>query len=145
MVSSVVRHEIAEWERVHNQMVHDIELLRDEKRNVSDDLEILRFQRDEQRREWELEREEHEKRRRGYVPFWGQARLLTAQCPSDRFRRYDARMYNLLVEDDWFAACMKEPIVIAGRTLPSPRSCINHVRLLVRSAESFITLFFSGT
>jgi len=126
MVSSAVRHEIAEWERVHDQMVRDIELLRDEKRKVSDDLAILRFQRDEQRREWELEQEEHEKRRRGHVPFWGQARLLTAQCPSDRFRRYDARMYNLLVEDDWFAACMKEPIKIAGRTLHSPRSCINH-------------------
>jgi hypothetical protein len=128
MVSVAVRHEIAEWERVHDDMLRDIAHLREEKREISDDIEILRIQRDEQRREWELEREENEKRRRGHMPFWGQPQLLTAQCPSDRFRRYETRMYNLLVEDDWYGACMKVPITIAGRELTSPRSCINHVR-----------------
>jgi hypothetical protein len=126
MVSSAVRHELAEWERVHDEMLRDIGRLREEKREISDDIEILRIQRDVQRREWELEREDNEKRRRGHMPFWGEARLLTAQCPRDRFRRYEARMYNLLAEDDWFAACMKEPIKIAGQTLGAPRSCINH-------------------
>jgi len=81
--------------------------------------------RDELRREWEIEREEHEKRRRGHMPFWGKAQLLTAQCPSDRFRLYEAPMHNLLVEDNWYEACMKEPIEIAGRRLTSPNSCDN--------------------
>jgi hypothetical protein len=144
MVSAAVRHEITEWERVHDEMLLDIARLREEKRDISDDVEILRIQRDEQRREWELEREENEKRRRGHMPFWGQARLMTAQCPTDRFRRYEARMYNLLVEDDWYAACMKEPIKVAGRTLTSPRSCINHVRPLTHSGEPF-TNFISGS
>jgi hypothetical protein len=143
MVSSAVRHELAEWERVHDEMLRDIGRLREEKREISDDIEILRIQRDVQRREWELEREDNEKRRRGHMPFWGEARLLTAQCPRDRFRRYEARMYNLLAEDDWFAACMKEPIKIAGQTLGAPRSCINHVRHLTNSDEHFVT-FFQG-
>ena len=143
MVSAGVRHEIAEWERVREEELRDIARLREEKRDLSDDLEILRIQRDEQRREWELEKEENEKRRHGHLPFWGEARLRTAHCPSDRFRRYEARMYNLLVEDDWYAACMKESIKIAGRTLTSPRSCINHVRPLTHLNELFIN-FIQG-
>jgi hypothetical protein len=127
MVSKAVRNEMIEWERVHDQMLRDIGRLREEKIEILDEVQKLRADRDEQRREWELEREEQEKRRRGHMPFWGGARLLTAQCPSDRFRRYEARMYNLLVEDDWYEACLKEPIEIAGRKL-SPNSCINQVR-----------------
>ncbi|KAH9999950.1 hypothetical protein BJV77DRAFT_1064100 [Russula vinacea] len=125
MLSSAVRNEMVEWERIHDGMVRDIGRLRKEKGEILDEVQQLRIDRDEQRREWELEREENEKRRRGHVPFWGEARLLNEQCPSDRFRRYEARMYNLLVEDDWFAACMKEPIHIAGRTPNSPQSCVN--------------------
>jgi len=125
MVSNAVRNEITEWERVHDEMLRDIGRLREEKREILDDVLQLRADRDEQRREWELEREEHEKRRREHRPFWGEARLLTAQCPSDRFRRYEAPMYNLLVEDDWFGECMKESIDIAGRRLTVPNSCIN--------------------
>jgi len=143
MVSAAVRHEITEWEHVHDEMLRDITRLREEKRDISDDIEILRIQRDEQRREWELEREKNEERRRGHMPFWGQARLVTAQCPTDRFRRYEARMYNLLVEDDWYAVCMKESIKIAGRTLTSPRSCINQVRPFAHSDEPFIN-FIQG-
>jgi hypothetical protein len=71
------------------------------------------------------------------MPFWGKARLMTAQCPSDHFRRYEARMYNLLAEDDWYAVCMNKPITIAGRTFTSPRSCINLVRSFTRSDESY--------
>jgi hypothetical protein len=125
MVSNAVRNEMIEWERVHDQMLRDIGRLRTEKIEILDEVQKLRADRDEQRLEWELEREEQEKRRRGHMPFWGEARLLTAQCPSDRFRRYEARMYNLLVEDDWYKACMKEPIEIAGRRLTSSNSCIN--------------------
>jgi len=124
-VSNAVRNEMTEWERVRDEMLRDIGRLRKEKIEILDEVQKLRADRDEQRHEWELEREEHEERRRGHVPFWGEARLLTAQCPSDRFRRYEARMYNLLVEDDWFEACMKKPIEISGRNLPSPHSCIN--------------------
>jgi hypothetical protein len=124
MVSSAVRNEMVEWERVHERMLRDIGRLREEEREILDDLQQLRADRDEKHREWDLEREEHEKRRQGHMPFWGEARLLTAQCPTDRFRRYEARMYNLLVEDDWYEACMKEPIEIAGRTLTSHK-CIN--------------------
>lgn len=127
MVSNAVRNEMIEWERVHDQMLRDIGRLRKEKSEILDEVQQLRADRDEQRREWEHEREEHEKRRRGHLPFWGEAQLLTAQCPNDRFRRYEARMHNLLVEDDWYGACMKEPIKIAGRTLTSPVSCINRV------------------
>jgi hypothetical protein len=133
MVSNTVRKEMIEWERVHDDMVRDIGKLREEKREILDEVQQLRADRDEQRREWELEREEQEKRRRGHMPFWGEARLLTAQCPSDRFRHYEAPMYNLLVEDDWYEACMNEPIDIAGRRLISPNSCINRVRPLTLS------------
>lgn len=139
MVSNAVRKEMIEWERVHDQMLRDIGKLREEKREILDEVRQLRADRDEQRREWELEREEHEKRRRGHTPFWGEPQLLTAQCPSDRFRRYEARMYNLLVEDDWYEACMKESIDIAGRRLISPISCINRVRPLILSGELFLT------
>lgn len=128
IVSSAVRHEMIEWERVHDEMIRDIGRLRVEKMDILDEVQQLRFERDEKRREWELEREEHEERRRGHAPFWGEARLLNEQCPRDRHRRYEARMYNLLVEDDWYAACMRETIHIAGRTLSSPQSCINRVR-----------------
>jgi len=140
MVSSAVQNEVVEWERVHERMLRDIGRLREEKRDILDEVQQLRADRDEKRREWELEREEHEKRRRGHMPFWGEARLLTAQCPTDRFRRYEARMYNLLVEDDWYEACMKEPIEIAGRTLTSQK-CINRVRPLASalSCELFLT------
>jgi hypothetical protein len=139
MVSSAVQNEMIEWERVHNRMLRDIGRLREEKREILDEVQQLRADRDEQRREWELEREEHEKRRRGHMPFWGEAQLLTAQCPSDRYRRYEARMYNLLVEDDWYKACSNEPIEIAGRRLTSPISCINRVRPLILSGEPFLT------
>ncbi|KAI9513324.1 hypothetical protein F5148DRAFT_293659 [Russula earlei] len=125
MVSMAVRHEIAEWQRVRNEMLIDIRRLGNERRVASDDLQQLQIERDEKRREWELEREENEKRRRGHVPFWGEARLLNGQCPRDRFRRYEARMYNLLVEDDWYAACMKEPLKIAGREFAAPSTCVN--------------------
>ena len=128
IVSSAVRHEMIEWERVHDEMVRDIGKLRVEKMEILDEVLQLRAERDEKRREWELEREEHDERRRGHAPFWGEARLLNEQCPSDRHRRYEARMYNLLVEDDWFEACKGESIQIAGRTLSSPQSCINRVR-----------------
>src|SRR5258708_34788975 len=69
-------------------MIRDFGRLRENKRDVLDEIQQLRADRDEQRRELELERERYEKRRRGYEPFWGQARLLPAQCPIDRFRRY---------------------------------------------------------
>jgi hypothetical protein len=128
-----------EWERVHDQMLRDIGRLREEKMEILDDVQRLRADRDEQRREWELEREEQEKRLRGHMPFWGEAQLLNAQCPSDRFRRYEARMYNLLVEDDWYEACMNGPIEIAGRRLSSPNSCINRVRPLTLPGELFLT------
>ncbi|KAI0254775.1 hypothetical protein BJV78DRAFT_877074 [Lactifluus subvellereus] len=80
----------------------------------------------DERREWERERETNEPKRRGHVPFWGTARLLTAECPEDRIRQYDASMHNLLVEDDWYAACMNTAIDIAGRRLASPRTCMNY-------------------
>jgi hypothetical protein len=184
IVSVAVQLEIAEWGRVHDQMVQDIGRLREEKSEISVDVEHIWTQRNQQRQEWELEsnqrdqqrreweaeryrdrkerelerirerrkweqerneqrrkwereREEIEKRRRDHMPFWGEARLMTAQCPSDRFRRYEARMYNLLVEDDWYTACMNEPIKIAGRTFTSPHSCINRVRSFIHSDESF--------
>lgn len=128
MASAAVRREIARWNRAHEHMVHDIEQLREEKRNLSDDIEALPIERDEKRREWELQREEDEKRRRGHVPFWGKPRRLSEWCPKDRFRRYEARMYNLLVEDDWYAACKRKPILIDGhmRRAESARKCINH-------------------
>lgn len=128
MVYNAVRYEKIEWERVRDEMTRDIARLRGEKVDILDEVQQLRVERNEKRREWELEREEHEKRRRGHVPFWGQAQLINEQCPANRFRQYEARMYNLLVEDDWYAACMKEPIQIAGRNLTSPQSCINRVR-----------------
>ena len=140
MVSNAVRNEMIEWERVHDEMLRDIGRLREERRNILDEVQRLRADRDEQRREWEHEREEHEKRRRDHMPFWGEARLITAQCPSDRFRRYEARMYNLLVEDDWYEACINEPIDIAGRRLTSPNSCINRVcplTILRRTLSNF--------
>ena len=130
-VSNAIRFEMIEWERVRDEMLRDIGRLRKERVEILDEVQKLRADRDEQRHQWELEREEQEERRRGHVPFWGEARLLTAQCPSDRFRRYEARMYNLLVEDDWFEACMRNPIEIAGRNLPSPHSCINRVSPLI--------------
>jgi hypothetical protein len=139
MVSNAVRNEMVEWERVHDQMLRDIGRLREEKLEILDEVQQLGADRDRQRREWEFEREEQEKRRRGHMPFWGEAQLLTAHCPSDRFRRYEARMYNLLVEDDWYEACMKEPTEIAGRSLTSPNSCINRVRPLTLSGEPFLT------
>jgi hypothetical protein len=139
MMSNAVRNEIVEWERVHDDMLRDIGRLREEKREILDEVQQLRADRDEQRRDWELEREETEKRRHGHMPFWGEAQLLTAQCPSDRFRHYEARMYNLLVEDDWYEACMKETIEIAGRRLTSPNSCINRVRYLILSSKLFPT------
>jgi hypothetical protein len=139
MVSHAVQQEMIEWERVHDEMLRDIRGLREEKREILDEVLQLRADRDEQRRAWELEREEHEKRRRGHLPFWGEPRLITAQCPSDRFRHYEARMYNLLLEDDWERACMKEPIEIAGRKLSSPSFCTNEVRPPTLSGELFLT------
>jgi len=137
MVSSAIRHDIIEWQHMRDEIQVDIRWLTHERALVSDDLQQLQIERDGKRLEWELEREENEKRRRGHVPFWGQARLLNGQCPPDRHRRYEARMYNLLVEDDWYAACMKEPIKIAGRNLVSPNSCINLVRPFALSDELF--------
>lgn len=138
MASAAVKYEMAEWGRIHGEMVRDIARLRVEKNGISDDLEQLRVERDEQRREWELEREENEKRRRGHVPFWGPPRLLTGQCPKDRIRRYEARMYNLLVEDDWHAACMREHVQIPGRGNVLARTCVNQVHPLALSDELFI-------
>lgn len=131
MVSNAVGHEMVEWERVHDEVGR----LREEKREILDEVRQLRADRDEQRCEWELEREEHEKRRRGHLPFWGEPQLKTAECPSNRFRLYEARMYNLLVEDDWDKACRKVPIDIAGRRLTSPDSCINKVRPLTLHSQ----------
>ena len=138
MVSKAVRNEMIEWERAHKQMLRDIGKLREEKLEILNEVKQLRADRDEQRRAWELERVKQEKRRHGHVPFWGEAQLLPAQCPSER--RYKARMYNLLVEDDWHKACMKESIEIAGQRFTSPNSCINQVRPLTPSGEPFLTL-----
>jgi hypothetical protein len=139
VLSAAVKAEMAEWQRLHDEMKRDISHLQEEKRVVLDELQQLQLERDEQRREWEREREANEKRRRGHVPFWGEARLLTAQCPRDRIRQYDARMYNLLVEDDWYAACMKTSKDIAGHSFTSPHSCLNYVRPMRLQSESFIT------
>ena len=114
VLSVAVKRELTEWQRVR------------------DDIQHLRIQREEERQEWEREREE---RRRGRMPFWGEARLLTEECPEDHIRQYDAPMYNLLVEDDWYAACMNTTTDIAGRRL-APRTCTNYVcsmRLLMNA------------
>ena len=145
IMSTAIQLEMKEWERMHERILLDIEKSREEKRVITDEIQLLQVEfrekkravtdelqqlqadRDDTRRKWENEREANEQRRRGHVPFWGEARLITTVCPKDRFRRYDARMYNLLVEDDWYARCMNERIDIAGRTFASPHSCINHV------------------
>ena len=127
ILSVAVELETEEWQRVHKEMVLDIGKLREEKRNITNEVQELRFERDAMRRKWESEREANEQRRRGHLPFWGEPQLMTAQCPKDRFRRYKARMYNLLVEDDWYDRCMNEPTQIAGRSFTSPGSCINYV------------------
>ncbi|KAH9045328.1 hypothetical protein EDB85DRAFT_1906067 [Lactarius pseudohatsudake] len=126
IMSVAIELETEEWQRLHKQMVLDIGELRAEKRNITDEVQLLRYERDAMRRRWENEREANEQRRRGHLPFWGEPRLTTAQCPKDRFRRYEARMYNLLVEDDWYVRCMNEPVQIAGRRFTSPGSCINY-------------------
>jgi hypothetical protein len=138
-LSAAVKSEMAEWRRVHHEMEVDIGQLLEKRRVVLDDLEQLKLQRDQQRQEWEREREENEKRRRGHVPFWGEASLITAQCPEDGIRRYDARMHNLLVEDNWNAACMNTPMNIPGHTFASPHSCLHHVRPMHIENESFLT------
>ncbi|KAH9977705.1 hypothetical protein BGW80DRAFT_1455877 [Lactifluus volemus] len=125
-MSAAINSEMTEWRRVHKEIERDIRQLRVEKSIVLDDLHQLQLQREEQRREWEREREAMEERRRGHVPFWGEARLLSTQCPGDRVRQYDAPMYNLLVEDDWHGMCMNTSMTVAGRTLASPHSCINY-------------------
>jgi hypothetical protein len=127
VMSAAINSEMTEWRRVHKEIERDIRQLRVEKGIVLDDLHQLQLQREEQRREWEREREAMEERRRGHVPFWGEARLLSTQCPGDRVRQYDAPMYNLLVEDDWHGMCMNTSMTVAGRTLASPHSCINYV------------------
>jgi len=145
-MSTAIELEMKEWRRMHEQILLDIEKSRDEKRTIADEvvqmrtefreeksaiteeIQQVRAERDETRRRWEDEREANEQRRRGHAPFWGEPRLTTSQCPNDRFRRYEARMYNLLVEDDWYSRCTNEPIEIAGRNFASPHSCINHVR-----------------
>ncbi|KAI0254766.1 hypothetical protein BJV78DRAFT_1182816 [Lactifluus subvellereus] len=154
VLSVAVKRDITEWQHVHNEMMRDITHLREQKgvlsddlqhlreaksavsedlqhlretkSAVSDDLQRLRIQREDERQEWKREREANEQRRRGHVPFWGNARLLTAECPEDHIRQYDAPMHNLLVEDDWYAACMNTAIDIAGRGLASPRTCMNY-------------------
>ena len=127
ILSKAVELETEEWQRVHKEMVLDIGKLREEKRVITNEVQELRIERDTMRRQWENEREANEQRRRGHLPFWGEPQLKTSQCPRDRFRRYEARMHNLLVEDDWFARCMNEPVKIAGRRLISPDSCLNYV------------------
>ncbi len=116
-----------EWQRVHKEMLLDIGKLQKEKRAITNEVHQLQVERDTTLRQWENEREANEQRRRGHVPFWGEPQLMTALCPKNRFRRYETRMYNLLVEDDWYSRCMNEPIDIAGRSFPSPHSCINYV------------------
>jgi len=126
ILSVAIELETEQWQRVHKEMVLDIGKLREEKRAITHEVQDLRVERDAMRRKWENEREANEQRRRGHLPFWGEPQLMTAQCPKDRFRRYEAPMYNLLVEDDWYARCMNEPIQIAGRRFTSPDSCINY-------------------
>ena len=54
-------------------------------------------------------------------------------------------MYNLLVEDDWHAACKRKAILIDGhmRRAEAARECINHVRPLSLFTQMvpFTTLF----
>ncbi|KAI0254763.1 hypothetical protein BJV78DRAFT_876216 [Lactifluus subvellereus] len=143
LLSVAVKRDLTEWQRVHDELMRDmarierlreqesvlsdeLQHLRETKSAVSDDIQRLRIQREEERQEWEREREANEQRRRGHMPFWGEARLLTAECPEDRIRQYDAPMHNLLVEDDWYAACMNTATDIAGRRLASPRTCMNY-------------------
>jgi hypothetical protein len=126
ILSVAIELEMEEWQRVHKEMVVDVGKLREEKRAITYEVQELRVERDAMRRKWENEREANEQRRRGHLPFWGEPQLMNAQCPQDRFRRYEARMYNLLVEDDWYARCMNEPTQIAGRTFTSPDSCLNY-------------------
>jgi hypothetical protein len=126
IMSVAIEKQTEEWQRVHKAMVLDIGKLREEKRDVANEIQTLQIERDAMRRNWENEREANEERRRSHLPFWGEPQLLTAQCPKDRFRRYEARMHNLLVEDDWYARCMNEPTEIAGRKLTSPASCLNY-------------------
>jgi hypothetical protein len=127
IMSVAIEMKTEEWQRVHKAMALDIGKLREEKRGVENEIQALQTERDAMRRQWENEREANEQRRRSHLPFWGEPQLMTAQCPKDRFRRYDARMYNLLVEDDWYARCMNEPVEIAGRKFTSPGSCLNYV------------------
>ena len=155
MLSAAVKRDMTEWQHVHDDMIRDITHLRERKGVLSDDLQHLReeksailedlqhlrekesavsdniqqlrIQREKERQEWKREREANEQRRRGHMPFWGEARLLTEECPEDRVRQYDAPMHNLLVEDDWYTACINTATDIAGRRL-APRTCTNYVR-----------------
>ncbi|KAF8272067.1 hypothetical protein EI94DRAFT_1718919 [Lactarius quietus] len=115
IMSIAIEMKTEEWQRVNKAMTLDISRLREEKRGIETEIQALQTERDAMRRQWENEREANEQRRRSHLPFWGEPQLMTAQCPKDRFRRYEARMYNLLVEDDWYARCMNEPVEIAGR------------------------------
>lgn len=138
IMSVAIEMQTEEWHRVHKAMVIDIGKLREEKRVIANEVQTLQVERDAMRREWENEREANEQRRRGHLPFWGEPQLMTAQCPKDRFRRYEARMYNLLVEDDWYARCMNEHIEIAGRKFTSPASCLNYVCPAISSKRVFL-------
>ena len=137
IMSVAIEMEREEWHRVHEAMVLDIGKLREEKRVITNEVQQMQTERDAMRRNWENEREANEQRRRGHLPFWGEPLLMTAQCPKDRFRRYEARMYNLLVEDDWYPRCMNEHIEIAGREFTSPASCLNYVCLTASSKRFF--------
>lgn len=138
IMSVAIEMRTEEWHRLHEAMVLDIGKLQEEKRVIANEVQTLQTERDAMRRKWENEREANEQRRRGHLPFWGEPQLMNAQCPKDRFRRYEARMYNLLVEDDWYARCMNEHIEIAGRKFTSPASCLNYVCPAISSKRIFL-------
>ena len=137
IMSVAIEMKQEEWHRVHEAMVLDIGKLREEKRAIANEVQQLQIERDATRQNWENEREANEQRRREHLPFWGEPQLMTAHCPKDRFRRYEARMYNLLVEDDWYTRCMNEHIEIAGRKFTSPASCLNYVCPTISSKRFF--------
>ena len=121
-----------EWKRERDEERQERERERDKerqerKRERDQERREREREREEERGEWEREREANEQRRRGHMPFWGEARVLTEECPEDRIRQYDAPMHNLLVEDDWYTACINTATDIAGQRL-APRTCSNYVR-----------------
>ncbi|KAH8094536.1 hypothetical protein BXZ70DRAFT_947932 [Cristinia sonorae] len=121
VVSSTIQNIFAQDEHQIERQAWQRELRGYQKQRVLFEREVEEHRR--RRLLFEREEAEWERMRQLHAPFWGTTELQTPHCLAYETRRYQARLRNVPLGDDWLTACKNTPVTIHNRTFSTPEKC----------------------